>query len=133
MKKSEIVLANQEAIADYLVSHFRTVMECHGRVQYDLYIWGDGELEGMQKVPGENSCLAPRDGESRELYYVTKVIGYNPWDLVEDHPAPEDDELREAEEEDIIADLVQDYKLNVCELIDSIIEDARREEAARHE
>lgn len=128
MKKSEIILANQEAIADYLVSHFRTVMECHGRVQYDLYIWSDGELEGMQKVPGENSWLAPRDGESRELYFVTKVTGYNPWDLVDDHPVPEDDEQREAEEKDIIADLVQDYKLNVYELIDSIVEDAKREE-----
>lgn len=128
MKKSEIILANQEAIADYLVSHYRTVMECHGSVQYDLYIWSDGELEGMQRVSGDSTWLAPRNGESRELYFVTKVTGYNPWDLVDDHPVPEDDEQREAEEQDLITELVHAYKLNVYELIDSIVEDAKREE-----
>ena len=128
MKKSEIIVAHQEAIAEYLVDHYKKAMECHGRIQYDLYIWSDGELEGMEKVSGDNSWLEPRQGEPRELFYVTKVTGFDPWDLVDDHPIPEDDAQREAEEKDIIADLVQEYKLNVYELIDSIVEDAKRED-----
>jgi len=119
MKRSEIIIANQEAIAEYLVAHYKTVMECHGRIQYDLYIWSDGELEGMEKVSGDNSWLEPNQGENRELFFVTKVTGFNPLDLVDDD---------ETEEADIITELVNDYRQNVYELIDSIIEDAKREE-----
>lgn len=38
MKRSEVIAANRDAIAEYMTSHYRTVLECHGRVQYSLYI-----------------------------------------------------------------------------------------------
>lgn len=47
MKRSEIISTHREAIAAYMVEHFRIVLECGGKVQYKLYIWEDGELEGL--------------------------------------------------------------------------------------
>ena len=127
MRRSEAIEANRAAIAEYMVSHYETVMKCHGRIQYSLYLWEDGELEGLEQPQGDCSWLGPRYGEKRKLFFVTTIRGFNPWDIV-DHSVPEDEAQKEEEEQDVIADLVVDYRLGIEDLIDSIIREAQTKE-----
>jgi len=129
MKRSEIISAHREVIAAYMVEHYRIVLECGGKVQYKLYIWEDGELEGLEGPQGDNSWLKARDMEPRELFYVCTIGSpyFDPWDCT-DHAAPDDEEEREREEREIIDWCVDEYKAAIDEKLDAVIEDAEREE-----
>lgn len=129
MKRSEIISAHREAIAAYMVEHYRIVLECGGKVQYKLYIWEDGELEGLEGPQGDNSWLKARDMEPRELFYVCTIDApyFTPWDLV-DHAAPEDEAEREAEEKEIIDWCMSEYKDNLTDVLYTIIAEAEQEE-----
>lgn len=128
MTRIDCIMDNYSEICDTMVAHYRESLEAAGRTQYPIYIWDDGSLEVECEPQGGNGWLQPRDGETRALYYVTTVKGVNPWDCA-DHPAPEDDAEREAEEEELIDWLVDEYKASIVDTLDTIIEDIRREEA----
>lgn len=125
MKLSEIITNNYKAITEAMVSMYRTVLESNGRIQYKIYIWDDGEIECLEQVQGDNSYLQPRDMEPRALYYVTTIEqpNFDPWDSA-DHSAPDDEQEREAEEQEIIDWLVQEYETNVGDELDNIISEA---------
>ena len=128
MTRIDCIMDNYDKICETMVNHYQEALEAAGRTQYAIYIWDDGSLEVECEPAGNSSSwLQPRDGEPRALYYVTTVKGVNPWDCA-DHPAPEDDAEREAEEEELIDWLVDEYKANIVSTLDTIIEDIRREE-----
>lgn len=129
MKKTEIILANYAAIVAAMIEHYQTVIACEGRLQYDIYIWSDGELDILEQFQGGNSYLRPVDGETRNLYYVTTVGGQlcNIWDLAWETPPEDPDELKTAEEE-ITAWLLDEYRNNIDDVMDRIIEDAKLED-----
>lgn len=130
MKASEIISANRAALAETLTEKYRSVISCDGRIQYKIYIWEDGEIECQEGVQGDNSYLVPNRGESRKLYYVTKVSVpcANIWDLAGES-APDDESEKAAKESDIIDWLMDEYRSNVDDVIDSAIEDAERDES----
>ncbi|MBO7421801.1 MAG: hypothetical protein J6T99_00235 [Oscillospiraceae bacterium] len=130
MKASEIISANRAALAETLTEKYRSVISCDGRIQYKIYIWEDGEIECQEGVQGDNSYLVPNRGESRKLYYVTKVSVpcANIWDLAGES-APDDESEKAAKEADIIDWLMDEYRSNVDDVIDSAIEDAERDES----
>ena len=130
MKKSEAITKYSGDIAEIMVNRYRTVLECDGRIQYKIYVWEDGEIECMEGPQGDNSWLQAKNNEPRELFYVCTIDSpcFDPWDY-SDHGAPEDDDEREAERSEIIDWLVNDYKDNVSDKLDEIIEEAEREES----
>lgn len=125
MKRSEIITNNYDAIKEAMVSMYRTVLESNGRIQYKIYIWDNGEIECLEQVQGDNGYLQPREMEPRSLYYVTTIEqpNFDPWDSA-DHSAPDDEQEREAEEQEIIDWLVQEYETNVVDELDNIISEA---------
>lgn len=125
MKRSEIISENYKAITETMVSKYRAVLESNGAMQYQIYIWDDGEIECLEQVQGDNSYLQPREMEPRALHYVTTIEqpNFDPWDSA-DHSAPEDEQEREAEEKEIIDWLVQEYETNVGDELDNIISEA---------
>lgn len=129
MKRSEIITRHYKEIADAMVEHYRSVIESDGRIQYKIYVWDDGTLEYLCGPQGDNSWLKPRDMEPRELFYVDTIDApfFDPWDYT-DHAAPDDEAEREAEREEIIDYLVQQYETNIADVLDNIIDDAERDE-----
>ena len=130
MKRSEAIEKYYDKIKADMVELYRSVIECDGRIQYGIYIWEDGELEHLEEVQGGTGWLKPRDYEPRELYYVTTIYvdpSFDIWDCSESG-APDDEDEREAMREEIIDWLVDDYKANVSDTLDSIIEDVKRRE-----
>ena len=129
MKRSEIIAKYRKEIAAEMVQHYRTVLECSGRIQYKVYVWEDGELECLEGVQGDTSYLRPRDAEPRELYFVCTLSAacFDPWDFA-DHSAPEDESEREKEEAEIIDYLVDEYETGVFDVLDAVIEEAEQEE-----
>lgn len=129
MNRSEIISLHREAIASDMVSRYRSVLECGGRIQYKLFIWEDGELEVLEGVQGDNSWLQARDAEPRELFYICTIDCpcFDPWDCT-DHAAPDDEEEREREEQEIIDWCVDEYKAAIDEKLDAVIECAKCEE-----
>ena len=130
MKKSEIIRKYAGDTRDAMVERYRTVLECNGSVQYKVYVWEDGEIECQEGPQGDNGYLAPRSGESRELYYIGTVSApyFDPWDLT-DHAAPDNEDERETERQEIIDWAVDDYRENGADaLIDAAIETAEQEE-----
>lgn len=129
MKKSEIIRENLKDISEAMIERYRIVLKCHGQVQYKIYIWEDGEIECLEGPQGDNTRLAPRQNETRNLYYVTTVDHpfFDPWDLA-DHSAPDDDAEREAEEAEIIDWCVDSYEEALPDKLDAIIAEAEDEE-----
>lgn len=125
MKRSEVIETYREEIAAAMCNAYRSVIECHGDIQYSIYVWEDGEIEEQETVQGDNSYLVPNRYEERELFHVTTIaMPYiDIWDLAGDCP-PDDEEEREEAEEAIIDWLCDEYGNDVDENIDRIIEDA---------
>ena len=112
MKKSEIIKKYEDKIIEAMTEYYEEVIRCNGRIQYDLYIWEDGELEPMQNVSGNNCWLVPRNGESRELFFVTTIkvdSSFNIWDGVGCISIPEDEDEAAEMEEELIQELVNAY------------------------
>lgn len=128
MKKSEAIKAYASAITETMRESYRDVLESEGRVQYQIYVWEDGDITRLPGVQGDNSYLKPHDWNSIQLFYVTTVSCPNLdlWDCA-DHSAPEDQEQRESEEQEIIDYLMDEYDPD--EELDKVLEEAKREEA----
>lgn len=130
MKRSEALTKYYSKIAEDMVEHYRTVLECDGRIQYKLYIWQDGEIERLQGPQGDNSYLKPRDMEPRELFYICTIgesASFSIWDFAE-NGEPEDDTERDTQREEIIDWLAGEYAGNVRDVLDAIIEEAETDE-----
>ena len=127
MKKSEIITANYQQVAAAMIEQYRHVIACDGQIQVAVYIWSDGEIETLEQVAGDTSYLVPRQMEPRELFHVATVAApcFNPWDYT-DHAAPDDEQARDAERDEIIDWLTDEYQQNVNDALDAIICDAER-------
>lgn len=127
MKRSEVIKKYRQEIEAEMERMYRNVVSCYGRIQYQLYIWEDGEIEALQGPQGDNSYLKEKDWEPRTLYYVTKIGGsyINLWDFT-DHSKPDDESEAEQEEEEIIEWLVNEYHAD--EVLDEVIEEYERQE-----
>lgn len=128
-KKFEIIRAHLSEIKDAMITRYRTVINCRGRIQYRLYIWEDGEIEALEQVQGDHTYLAPLSGETRELYYIFTVAapGYDPRDQITD-PLPDSEEEQEALFEEVDAWMVDEYKDGLDDVLDVILEEAEQEE-----
>lgn len=130
MKKSEVLKAYRDSIAESMVEHYRAVLESEGRIEYKIYIWDDGELEVMEEVQGSNDYLVAKDWETRTLHYVATIDSpcFDPWDYTEEDK-PDDDDERETMEQDIINYLVSEYRREgVWDTLREIIREAERDE-----
>ena len=129
MKDSEIIRKFSDVIAAEMVSRYRSVLECAGRVQYQIYIWEDGEIEVLPGPQGDNSYLKAKDYEPRTLVYVRTISSpfFDPWDYT-DESAPDDEDERDATEQEIIDWLVDEFRNSTDDILDSVIEEVEREE-----
>lgn len=120
----EIIEANEEAIKEELISSYTKAVECDGRIERQIYIWSDGEIEVLEEAQGSNSWLRANNSEDRDLYYLTTVTGCNVWDNGE----PEDEAEAEKEHDLLVDILVDDYKAYIDVTFEHIIEDVERRE-----
>lgn len=130
MKKSEIISKNRKAIIDAMADRYQVVLDSDGKIQYQIYIWEDGEIEMLEGAQGDNSYLQPKSGEPRDLYYIATVSApcFYAFDY-SDEPEPEDETEREAARQEIIDYLVGEYRQNQAdEIIDHVIDEAERDE-----
>lgn len=123
MKASEIITTHRNEIAEAIRDHLKTVYRCGGRLEYQMYIWDDGEIECLESVSGSSVWLAPKDSEPRRLIHVTtvKAPGFCPWDGCYDD-IPEDAEERERAEAIIIDEIMS--SADTAEMIYDMISDA---------
>lgn len=113
MTRYEIIKKYEDKIIETMVEYYEAVVRYNGRVEYALYIWEDGEIEVLEKTSGDNSWLQAKDWEERELFYVTKVKVdsiFNIWDGAGDISIPEDEDEAAEMEEELIENLVDEYK-----------------------
>ena len=128
MKHSEIIRKYYNEIAAAMVEKYRDAVECDGRVQYQIYIWDDGEMSIMEAPQGDNSYMVASDFEERELVHVTTIdlgAGFDIWDYSEDGK-PEDEDEAELMFKDIVDYLVDSYEESIDELLGGIIADAEQ-------
>lgn len=130
MKKSELINANYNSIIDTMIDRYAKVINAAGRIQYDIYIWSDGEIECAELPQGDNSYLKPYDSEPRKLYFITTVSEpfYDPRDQITD-PLPDDEDEQKAVLDEVDEWMVEQYKLSAGERLDAVLEDVEREEA----
>lgn len=133
MTRSEIITKNYNAIREAMIAKYRAVLDSEGGIQYKIYIWSDGEIQCLEQVQWDNTYLQPYETETRTLYYVTTIAlpGFDPWDYA-DHSAPEDEQERETEEQEIIDWLIEQYEQDVDEQLDNIISEAEMIENYQH-
>ena len=129
MKRSEAILKYQEKIEETMIDRYFSVLDCNGKIQYKVYVWEDGEIEYLEGVQGDNSWLQAKDNEPRKLFYVCTVDSpcFDPWDYA-DHAAPDGEEEREADRQEIIDCLMDSYKENLSDKMDAIITEAQQDE-----
>ena len=127
MKNSEMIKKFAAKIQESMIESYKTAIECEGRIEYQIYIWEDGEVERLQTVSGDNSYLKAKDSEPRKLVYVTTVKGCNPYDCA-DEAIPEDEAEREAMKAELIDWLMDEYKAAVSEKLEEAIEREENEE-----
>lgn len=112
MKKTEAINKFRTEIEATMVESFRSVLESEGRIQYQIYIWEDGQIERLEGTYGDRSYLRPRDDEERQLFYICRVDwGY----------------MGGAEITDI-DEMVEDYESDVEEILDYVYLEAVDEE-----
>ena len=129
MKRSEAILKYQDKIKEVMIDRYFSVIDCNGKIQYKVYVWEDGEIEYLEGPQGDNSFLQAKDREPRKLFYVCTVDSpcFDPWDY-SDHSAPDDENEREAERSEIIDYLMDSYKENLSDKMDTIITEAQQDE-----
>lgn len=122
MKKSEVIEEYRDNIAAAMREDYRSVLECGGRIEYQIYVWEDGEIEELQEVQGSHTWLKPKDGEERQLFHVITISYpfFNPWDFSTES-IPDDDDERENAEKEIIDWLCDEYENDIDNLIDEQI------------
>lgn len=109
MNRTDVIEKYKNEIIDTMVEYYEATLRFSGRVEYDLYIWEDGEIEMLETVSSSNSWLKPEEWEQRELFYVLTVRGFNVWDSC-DEEKPEDETKAEEMEDIMISELVHEYK-----------------------
>ena len=129
MKRSEAIEQYRAKIEAAMVEKYRTVIGCRGQLQYGIYVWSDGDVKCLEDVQGGNSYWKTHDGGPYGLFYVTTIDApcFDPWDAA-DHSAPEDDDEREKEEQELIDWYVDEYSQNVSDILDAIIDEAEQQE-----
>lgn len=108
MTKRELIEKHYDELKDEIIDCYRLVLEYWiSGIQYQVYIWEDGELEFLGVTSGSHSWLEPRTSEERKLYYVctVKEFGFNPWDC-RIEAWPDDEEGQEKIEAEIIEECV---------------------------
>lgn len=108
MTKRELIEKHYYELKDEIIDCYRLVLKYWvGGIQYQIYIWEDGELEFLGVISGSHSWLKPRTSEKRKLYYVctVKEFGFNPWDY-RIEAWPDDREGQEKIEAEIIEECV---------------------------
>lgn len=125
MTKAEVLSINRERIKDALTSAYEGVLIFEGSIQYAVYIWEDGEIVLYEQAQGDHSYMIPREMETRALYYIDTIGGspINLWDCANEAP-PEDADERQRMEDEIIAWLVDEYRQDLDERMDQLIDEA---------
>ena len=128
MTRLETIEKYSDIIKDTMVDHYVSVLNAMGRIQYKIYIWDNGDIECLEGVQGDNSYLKAKDSETRNLYYVCTVSApnFDPWDYT-DHAAPDNAAERDKECAEIIEYLVDEYRQNLPDVFDSILEEAEHD------
>lgn len=109
---------------------YKSAAECDGRVNYDVYIWSDGEIESLPLFGGESSWLQAKAGEARSLYRVVNVSFSSYWSDFTDEPIPdraEDPDEWERVRDETVAYIMEGYDEEAAEALDKAIEDEKRE------
>lgn len=135
MKASEAIRKYYDTIRAEMISCYRTVLECSGRIQYKIYIWCDGEIERLEAPQGDSAWLQPRDAEPRDLFHVVTVDApfFDVWDYSETGK-PEDPAEADELEREIIDYLVDSYDTESAdEILSAAISDAEEAEAYQAE
>lgn len=129
MTRSDAIATYAADIKATMSECYKSVLECNGQLQYEIYVWEDGSIERLEQVQGDNSWLQVKDWEPRQLFYVTTIAApcFDPWDY-SDHAAPDDAEEREQERAEIIDWMVSDYSDNLSDVISSLIDEAEEQE-----
>lgn len=118
----KLVNAHHDEIVESMVERYRSVLEADGRILYNLYIWDDGKLEGMECVD-HNSWLKPNDPD-RELYPIVTIECPNfDWRDLVDGPIPDDEADREAMRQEAIDSMVEEYKATADEQLEESVHD----------
>jgi len=108
MTKKEIIKKYYDELKREIIDCYRCVLKCWiGGIQYQVYIWEDGEIEFLETTSGSGCYLTPRSAEKRKLYYVctVKETGFDPRDCCVE-AWPEDEEEQEKIEAEIIEECV---------------------------
>ena len=127
MGKLETIYKNQDRIYQEMLARYRDVLVNDCEIQYQVYIWDDGEIETIEGSYGDNSFLKPKSGETRELYYVCTVAapGLNVADYVEPNDPDDEQSIIEAQE-DAIEGLCDEYKDTAKSILIEVIKEEQR-------
>ena len=124
MNKSEVISTFRKEIENKMVNLYRIVLNCNGEIQYQMYIWENGEIETLEGCQGDNNFLKAKDGEQEKLFYIATIKSpcFYAFDYTYE-PEPEDETEREIMRQQIIDYLVDEYEHNsVPDFIDCILE-----------
>lgn len=127
MGKLETIYKNQDRIYQEMLARYRDVLVNDCKIQYQVYIWDDGEIETLEGPYGDNSILKPKQGEPRELYHVCTVDapGLNVADYVEPNDPDDEQSIIEAQE-DAIEELCDEYKDTAQSILTEVIKEEQR-------
>ena len=122
MKKSEIIAQHYDTLRNTMADLYRDVVQHNARIQYELYIWEDGEIETLCAPNGNTSWLDTNPMETREPFYVC-TIAESPCFSLSDYVDDETDE------ETAIDGLVSAYLFNMADnVLYAAIKEAERDE-----
>lgn len=106
MTRYEIIKKYETAIIEAMVKAYEDVVSYNGIFENDIYITENGEIETVETLRGDNFWL------TEGLFFVTTVkvgVGFDIWDTTESEMPEDEDEAAEMEEE-LIENLVDEYK-----------------------
>ena len=127
MTRRELIEKYYDELREEIIDCYRCVLKCwRTGINYQVYIWEDGEFEFLEQVNPGTGWLHPNQCESRELYYICTVSesGFNPWDgWCEEYP---NDETEEEKIEKELIDECVDWWVGEGKA-DELIEEAMKE------
>lgn len=106
MTRYEIIKKYETAIIEAMVKAYEDVVSYNGIFENDIYITENGEIETVETLRGDNFWL------TEGLFFVTTVkvgVGFDIWDTTESEMPEDEDEAAEMEEE-LIENLVNEYR-----------------------
>ena len=108
MTRKELIEKYYDELREEIIDCYRCVLKCwRTGINYQVYIWEDGEIEFLEQVNPDNGWLQPKQHETRELYYICTVseLGFDPWDCWVEF-VPEDEDEFDKIEAEIIEEVV---------------------------